>query len=248
MKGSIYEVYEPGTKRFAPPQSPTARVQLTSVDAFTSEGKIVSGKVAPFSRAVEREHRYGSARLLVYFDGLEQSETLQSIKAALEPVKYIAAVPEPGMCNMQVRQAGGRIQTLGADSSTLSTPVVISDPAVVSRVAEQIKSWARWFNVLTIRNAQPEIHLRFTLNFRFGPPMVSDWRSAQPEAVVGLSSGSRVTKNSQQPRSRSCSIGLKTSSDGWASGETVTSRRCPHQWMTRGKDENLLTVIAYPHQ
>jgi len=167
MIGSIYEVYEPGTKRFAPPQRPTARVQLTSVDAFTSEGKIVSGKVAPFSRAVEREHRYGSARLLVYFDGLEQSETLQSIKAALEPVKYIAAVPEPGMCNMQVRQAGGRIQTLGADSSTLSTPVVISDPAVVSRVAEQIKSWARWFMVQRPDYTQcpagdpPAVHLEF---------------------------------------------------------------------------------------
>src|SRR5439155_18294156 len=122
------------------------------VEAFTSEATIVSGgKIAPASRAVEREHRYGSSRMRVYLDGLDASPTLRSIRDALQPIKNIEMVNSASICNMQLRQASGRIQTLGADATTLSPPVPINDPSVVGRVVEQIKSWAKWFNVLSVR-------------------------------------------------------------------------------------------------
>jgi len=107
--GSTYEVYRPGTKKLAPPEKPVAKVELTKVEAFSSEGKIISGgRIAPSSRAAEREHRYCRATMRLYIDGLEASPTLQSIKAALEPFKYIEVVNEPPICHMRLREERGR--------------------------------------------------------------------------------------------------------------------------------------------
>ncbi len=162
--GSNYDIYPPGSKKFAAPDKPVARVQLVSVEALSSEATLISGtKPLPDSRAVEREHRYGNLRMRVLFDGLESSPTLQSIKASLQTVPFIEFIDKATQCNMQVRDVGGRIQTLAADSTTLSTPVSTDDPAVVARVVSQVKSWAKWFNVLSMRNMSPEIDLQFTL-------------------------------------------------------------------------------------
>jgi hypothetical protein len=162
--GSTYEVYAPETKKFTPPAKPVAVVQLTSVGAFTSEGKIVSGtKIAPFSRAVERVHWYGKSKLRVFMVGLDKSPTLQSIKAAFDPLKYIEVVNQPWACNMQLRERNSKIETLGADLTTLSTPVAVDEPKVVDRIVGQIRSWAKWFNVLTIHNLQTEIDLQFSI-------------------------------------------------------------------------------------
>jgi hypothetical protein len=167
--GSVYEVYPPGSKKFALPEKPVAKVQLVSVDALTSETTVISGvKPAPASRAVERDHRYGNSRIRILFYDLEKSTTLQAIKDALQPIPYIEFVDRASICNLQVEQFANKagvkkVQTLGADSKTLSTPVPVNDPSVVDKVVGQVKSWAKWFNVLSIRNAHPEIDLQFTL-------------------------------------------------------------------------------------
>ncbi len=162
--GSVYDVYPPGSKKFAPPEKPVGKVQIVSVDALSSEATVTSGvKPLPASRAVEREHRYGNSRIRILFDGLDNSPPLQQIKNELQSIPYIEFVDKASICNLQVKQAGGKVQTLGADSTTLSTPVAVDDPAMVDKVAGQIKSWAKWFNVLSIRNAHPEIELQFTL-------------------------------------------------------------------------------------
>ncbi|MGO9272147.1 MAG: caspase domain-containing protein [Terriglobia bacterium] len=210
--GSVYEVYPPGTKKFTPPAVPVARVELTRVDAFASEGKLVSGaRIAPFSRAVERQHSYGTSRMRVFLDNVEAEPTLQSIREALAPLKYIEVVSEPTVCNLQVRQAGGRIQTLGADASTLSTPVAINDPSVVERVVEQIRSWAKWFNVLSIHNVHPEINLQFTLKgSQTRDPMA---RVGRPDA--GVVAGENVEATLQNDAERDLYIAiLDLSSDG----------------------------------
>jgi len=197
--GSVYEVYPPGSKKFGPPERPIATVQLASVDAFASEATIVSGgKIAPASRAVERQHRYGNQRMRIFLDDLESSPTLQSIRDALQPLKYIEVVNRPTLCNMQLRQAGGRIQTLGADSTTLSPPVAVSDPTVVEHVVAEIKSWAKWFNVLSIRNAQPGIDLQFTLKgSQTRDPMA---RVGRPDmgVLVGEKVDATLTNNSDR--------------------------------------------------
>ena len=40
---SIYEVYKPGTRKFVPPEKPIAKIQISSVEPFTAQGKLISG-------------------------------------------------------------------------------------------------------------------------------------------------------------------------------------------------------------
>jgi Caspase domain len=166
--GSTYDVYPPGSRKFALPEKPLGRVRITAVSALTADTVFVGSplKIPAASRAVEREHRYGAAKLRVYLDGPQDSQSLQALRDALQPLKYIEVVSQPTLCNMQVRETGGTLQTLGADSSTRSAPVPLSDPNAVSRVVEQLRQWAKWFSVLSIRNAQSDISLAFALKGR----------------------------------------------------------------------------------
>jgi hypothetical protein len=99
----------------------------------------------------------------VYLSGPPDSQALQALRTALAPIGYIEIVTNPALCNMQVRESGGTLQTLGTDSSTRSTPVPVTDPGAANRVADQLKLWAKWFGLLSIRNAQSDIGLSFTL-------------------------------------------------------------------------------------
>jgi hypothetical protein len=191
--GSVYEIFMPGSKKFAPPEKPVAKAQLTKVDALTSEAKFISGgTIAPASRAVEREHQYSKLRMRVFLDGLENSETLQSIRTALQPLKNIEIVDKPSICNMQLKETGGRIQTLGADSTTLSTPVAVNDSRAVDQVVGQVKAWAKWFSVLSIGNPHSEIEVQFTIAgsqtrdpmARVGRPDMGVWEGENIEATL----------------------------------------------------------------
>ncbi|WP_254062538.1 caspase family protein [Acidobacterium sp. S8] len=160
--GSIYEVYPPGSKKFAAPERVIGSVQIISVSPISSEARQISGdKIAPASRAVERQHRFGNLRMRLFIDG--NSQPLQSIRDALQTIKYIEVVDKPTLCNMQLRQSGNVIQTLGADASTLSPPVPVTDADFTDHVVSQLKSWAAWFNVLSLNNPQSGIDLAFTL-------------------------------------------------------------------------------------
>jgi hypothetical protein len=162
--GSIYEVFPPGSRRFAPPDKPVSRVQLVSVGPLASEATTISGsKIAQASRAVEREHRYGTSRVRVFLDGVDNSPALQLIRDALQDVKYIELVDRPTICNIQIRQVGPMLQTLAADSTTLSPPVSVNDPSMVNRVTGQLNSWAKWLKVLAIHNPQSQIDFDYTL-------------------------------------------------------------------------------------
>jgi hypothetical protein len=187
-------------------------VQLASVDAFSSEATILpGGKVAEASRAVEREHRYGSQRARVYLDGVNESPVLQQIRDALVAVKYIEVVERPAMCNMQLRQSGQAIQILAADSSTLSTSVPANDPAVVQKVSGRMQEWARWFNVLSIRNPQGTIDVKFTLAGNQTRDPMS--RVGRPD--MGVSEGETIAATLTNNSERDLYIAiLDLSSDG----------------------------------
>jgi caspase domain-containing protein len=162
--GSIYAVYPPSSKKFAPPEQPTAKVQLASVDDFTSTATILpGGKVAPASRAVEIAHRYGSSRLLVYLDGVDKSPLFQSIRDQSANLNYIEIVDRPTRCNVQLRQEGQSVQTLAADSSPLSPPVPLNDPSAAKKLMAQLQMWAKWFKVLSIRNSQAGLDISFEI-------------------------------------------------------------------------------------
>jgi Caspase domain len=161
---STYDVYRPGTKTFAPPEKPIARLQVKSVGPFTSEAKLVSGaRIPQFSRAIERDHLYGSRKLRIYFDGLAASPALQSVNAALAALPYVEMVSDPATSHMQIRESGGRVLTLAADATTLSPPVATNAPNLVNRLTEQVKGWAKWFNILSISNPQSNLVIEFSI-------------------------------------------------------------------------------------
>ncbi len=197
--GSTYDIYPPGSKKLAPPEKPVARVRLATVGALSSEATFVSGNtIAPASRAVEREHQYGKLRLRVFLDGVDSSTSLQSIRTALQSLTNIELVDRPSACNMQLKEISGKIQTLGADSTTLSTPIATSDAAVVDRVVGQVKSWAKWFNVLSIHNPHSEIDLQLTL----GGSQTRDLMARVGKPDMGVKEGETVqatlTNNSER--------------------------------------------------
>lgn len=157
-EGSLYEVYAPGTKAFSPPAAPVATIELTRVDAFISEGKIVSGgPVAGASRAVERKHHYPDRKLFVYYENLSGSETLQKIKSELAQMPFIEPASEPRGYNLLLAETDGQIVTEGGDPVPISPPVPVSDADAVPRVVAQVTRWASWFNVLSIANETPSI-------------------------------------------------------------------------------------------
>lgn len=209
--GSTYDVYAPGTRNFAPPEKPIARVQVASIAALSSEAAVLSGKVVAASRAIEREHRYGTSRLRVFIDGAEGSPALQSIREALQPRKYIELVDKPSSCNMQIRETAGKIQTLGSDSTTLSAPIASNSPSLIDRVTAQVALWAKWFNLLSIRNTNSDIELRFSLKgSQTRDPMA---KIGRPD--MGLTEGETVDASITNTSERDVYLAiLDLSSDG----------------------------------
>jgi hypothetical protein len=101
-------------------------------------------------------------------------------------------VNDPAACHLHLRQVQGSIHTLAADLTTLNPPIAANDQALVSKSVDRIKQWAKFFNVLSIRNAQSGIDLQFTLNAsqtrdvmaRTGRPDMGIWAGEEVDATL----------------------------------------------------------------
>src|SRR5262249_20239319 len=152
---------------------------------------VSGGQVPPFSRAVERQHRYGRRKLAIYFEGLQASSALQAVKAGLAALP-VEAVEDISLCRMQIRESGGKVMTLAADSTTLSTPIPVSDPNFVGRVSRQVRAWVKWFNTLSLTNPQAALDIQFRIKAsqtkdpfaRVGKPDAGLLEGEQIEATV----------------------------------------------------------------
>jgi len=210
--GSTYDVYPAGSKKFAPPENVVAKVQLVSVGAFSSEAALISGvKPAPASRAVERAHQYGTSRMRVLLDGAEQSTALQAIAQQLKAIPNIEVVDKAALCNLQLKEDAGKIHILAADSTTLSTPVSATDTEATNKVVAKVRAWMKWFGVLSIRNAHPDIELQFTLQgSETRDPMA---RIGRPD--MGVKEGETVVATLKNDSERDVYVSiLDLSSDG----------------------------------
>ena len=158
--GSLYDIYAPGTKRFLPPAAPIAKIELTRVDTFSSEGKIASGgRVQGASRAVERQHQYPDRKLFIRYEGLDGSETLKRIKRELDSKPFIEPVPEARGYDLLLAERNGNIVTEGSDPTEISPRVPVNTADAAGRVVNQVSLWATWFNVLSIANQTPSLNL-----------------------------------------------------------------------------------------
>lgn len=164
-QGSIFDVYPPGTAKFEPPVVPIAKIKLTQVSNFESEATLVSGSAMPSgSRAVEREHAYPDLKLRTYFLGLSASPTLRGIKNILADYSFIEFAEAQRNYHILLREQGNRIVMEGPDTTDLANPVAINNPQVKSIVVENVKNWAKWFNVLAIENRNTALKLDLGVN------------------------------------------------------------------------------------
>jgi hypothetical protein len=163
-KGSVFDVYAPGKKKFDPPEQPLAKVKVTGVDVFSAEGEIVSGKTIPqHSRAVEKEHNYADKKLVVCFSGLARSTTLKQLRESLKPYKNIDAKTDPWGYHVLVRDTLGTIVTEGPDTVEISPRVSTGTPDATETVVKQLNHWARWYNLLSVSKPTAQM-ANFTIN------------------------------------------------------------------------------------
>lgn len=161
--GSTYAVYGPGAKQFAPPESVTATVEVTRVDDFGTDGRIVSGgPVVANSRAVELTHRYEAAVLQIKIDEAEPSETLRTIREKLSDLPYARLTDAPQNYTLRVWNENGSIRVEPNLGSSVAT-TFSSGTAAVDEVLRQITQWTCWMNLLTLNNPSSQLDLDFTI-------------------------------------------------------------------------------------
>jgi hypothetical protein len=213
--GSTFDIYRPGTKTFGPPEKPVALAQVTAVRDFSSEAKLITGgPVPPGARAVERTHRYGRSRLRLYLRGKDSSETLQALAQALAPLPQMEVVSDASRCHLQLEESDGKILILSADGRTTSNPVSVTSAEPVEHLVRQMRSWAKWFNVLSIRSAfaGPEIQVKVRAG-QGGASRDPFQNVGKADAVV--SAGERVTIDIANTSSRDVYVTiLDLSTDG----------------------------------
>ena len=166
-KGSLFDVYSPGVRRFAADVRPLARVELTSVGAVESVGRIEGNaeQVPRASRAVEVSRNFADVQLHVAYHGLETSAQLRQVKGRLDEWSHIKTVPEAEReYNILIVDDGAHLLIERADTTIVSTPVPKGAPNAVDRIVEQVDAWVKWFNVLSITNPAPKVSVDFMIN------------------------------------------------------------------------------------
>ena len=197
-RGSIYDIYAPGTKSFGKDVKPLAQAEITDVDVTFAMAKVTTGKLtADAARAVERQHRWADPVLRIYFKELAKSETLQKIKAELRAFKHITPVDTESGYDLLLQehkeQKDGRryIITEGGDPTEISPRVQVTDSNAVSHVVQQITHWAKWFNILRIANQQPELNVEFEIRSEGATKGVPG--PAQRQVNLSMFEGERFT-------------------------------------------------------
>jgi len=176
--GSIFEIYAPGTKRFETPS--TTKIQVTDVMPFAAYGKLLSGSgVQNFSRAIEREHSYNGMQLFLYFDPASDSAQFRSLRNAVSSYKHVQVATDLKNAHLLLKRDAERLLTLGADQTPYSPPLQLIDTDLELKFKAQIDQWARWFNVLSIHNANPAISAGIAIKTK------KDGQTRDPFAQIG---------------------------------------------------------------
>ena len=201
--GSRFDIYPPGAKKFAPPETPIATIELTTVNPDSAVGIFKSGRTIPnFSRAVERQRQYGALKLRVYYKNLAASPKLTALKTELGQSPFIETTAQESGYHLLVRQTGNEIVIEGGDATGILSRVPLDDPELKQKVAKQIRQWAQWFNVLSIINPTPTLGVKLTVTAKRGGQTRSPFASiGQAEAVLKIGEQIECTIENTSPES-----------------------------------------------
>lgn len=164
--GATFDVFAPWTKRFAD-ATRTARIELTAVDSFHSEARVLEGSVAEHSRAAIVAIQPANFRLGVHIEHLDPP-ALASIRGALSGLPYVRLDASPAEAAVRIRQAPGGIEIVGREGTALS-PAVPGSPDPTGKVVELVRKWARWHGLLALESSNPGLGVELKLH-RVGDP------------------------------------------------------------------------------
>ena len=151
--GSTLDVYPPATRTFGKDVRRSGRIELVRVEAFTSQGRVIDGRVTEsLSRAALRDRAFADYKLRVYYEQPEASSVLRAVKAKLAEYSNVVPATDERSCDLILRQDQGEIVTEAADASPRSPRVPTSLANAADRVVEQVLQWVKWYAVLNLKN------------------------------------------------------------------------------------------------
>ena len=168
-------VYAPGTKLFADPNKPVATIELTSVRAFDSSAKHISGEaIPPGARGVVVEHAMQAQPFPVFLDyhkeshddAIEDAPTLNAVRKAIQQdmnlKDNIRIVDRIGDAHLTVSvRKNGTILITG--QRIVSPPIPKQDGDAIPRVLRQLAHWAHWYNLTVLANSNSGLRVDFRI-------------------------------------------------------------------------------------
>jgi len=159
-KGSVYDVYAPGTKSFDS-QQPLAFVTVAEVGSFDSKAALKRTVVIQdHSRAIEKIHAYSDQKLKIYFQSPGGSAILRSVAAKLSTESNLAVANDPEGCQLRVNDQGGKIGVYAPDAKKVLSSIDDKDPSAEQILLNDIGLWVKWYNILAIDNDRPGIEVK----------------------------------------------------------------------------------------
>ncbi|MCG8407796.1 MAG: caspase family protein [Phycisphaerales bacterium] len=176
--GTILDVYPPSTKKFTDRQK-IATIEITNVKVARSEARKLRGEtIRPASRARIVKQVFKTNPLKVYFEDATEIGVLSEIRSSLEskqpidatsrhsPVysEYFELVADRADAQLQVCSNDHGIQIKAADGSVRGAAMPTNDPTTRQTVLKKLYGWAKWHNVLNLRNPNSDIDVRFDVH------------------------------------------------------------------------------------
>jgi hypothetical protein len=154
-EGTRYDVYA------TPPQpnaSPSAVIEVTKPDSFSSEARVASGTAPEVGYAVLRERGIQVGRLGLWID---PSPKLDPARSALEKDPMVQIVGNAGGANLKLSAEPGGMGLYTPDGLPMfdrESPIADA-PALV----RELKTWANWFAMQGLNNPQANIRIALRL-------------------------------------------------------------------------------------
>ncbi|MBM3188313.1 MAG: caspase family protein, partial [Chloroflexi bacterium] len=210
--GSTWAIYAPGTLKVTADTPKRGLVEITKVDAVTSEARILSEAgaeaIAPGTKAVEETHSYGEMRLVVDFrspdeellrrgEGLRRLlEDSQLVRIAgpdehADVTAWLLAPRSAVQKSDPVPQLGALAEptwALVAEKDRLLRPTYRAEErSAVWDLRDKLEQLARQRNILNLRNPNLNSQLVGKVDFILERPLADGtWAEAQPEAQSGM--------------------------------------------------------------
>ncbi|MGZ7032114.1 MAG: caspase family protein, partial [Thermoanaerobaculia bacterium] len=149
-----FDVYPPRTRDFT--TAPIARIRLTAVGPTESDAQVLSGTVQPLSRAVLRSNPFTLSPLRIYYDPAA-GPIANRVKTDLAALQGFQEVQQDTSADLVLRKTPEGVAFHTPDLVQVSPAVSETAPGSPAWLVKQASDWARWFQILGIRNPAPEV-------------------------------------------------------------------------------------------